>query len=28
LFGAVAAIFILPGAIELATHAIRFFRRA
>ena len=28
LFGAVAAIFILPGAIELASHVTRSFRRA
>jgi uncharacterized membrane protein len=28
LFGAVAAIFILPGAIELASQLTRFFRRA
>jgi uncharacterized membrane protein len=28
LFGAVAAIFILPGAIELASQSTRFFRRA
>lgn len=28
LFGAVAAIFILPGAIELASPITRFFRRA
>ena len=28
LFGAVAAIFVLPGAIELALQVTRFFRRA
>ena len=28
LFGAVAAIFILPGAIELASHVTRSFREA
>lgn len=28
LFGAVAAIFVLPGAIELASYVTQFFRRA
>jgi uncharacterized membrane protein len=28
LFGAVAAIFVLPGVIELASQVTRFFRRA
>jgi hypothetical protein len=27
LFGAVAAIFVLPGVIELASHFTRLFRR-